>query len=202
MGRYVYAEGFREQFVQMMRDSKAPRCRMCNRPQRSEVSFTTCPRCNWQICPQCQRIHKPERHDWKEGTPTDLTNCEMCGKPSEDLALCTACLYMLCSHCRSLHKPEQHKRSGQVVALNGRARDGILRRTIERIGYPPHGEPSKVTQFEPDCSECQNWYERFNSVCSEEFKLYLQEQESVWKEHFKDILNDLGISEEEIGGPP
>jgi hypothetical protein len=197
MGRYVYPEGFREQFVQDLRDRRAPKCRVCNRPQRPEVSFTNCPRCGWLLCPQCQQKHRPERHDWKEGAPTDLTNCEMCDKPSEDLAPCTACLYMLCSPCRSLHRPG----GGQAVALDRRAHDEILRRTMARIGDPPHGETPKVKQFEPDCSDCYKWYERFNSVFPEELSLYLREQEGVWKERYKDIMNDLEISEEEIGWP-
>jgi hypothetical protein len=201
MGRYVYPEGFREQFVQMMRDRRAPKCRVCNRPQRPEVSFTNCPRCGWLLCPQCQQIHRPERHDWKEGAPTDLTNCEMCDKPSEDLAPCTACLYMLCSHCRSLHKPEQHKGGSRTVALDRRAHDEILRRTTVRIGDPPHGETPKVKQFEPDCSDCSKWHERFKSVFAEELNLYLREQEGVWEERRKEIMNDLEISDEEIGGP-
>jgi hypothetical protein len=88
------------------------------------------------ICPPCQQIHRLERRDWKEGVPTDLAKCEMCDKPSEDLAPCTACLYMLCSHCRSLHKPEQHKEGGHAVALDRRALDEILRRTMASIGQP------------------------------------------------------------------
>jgi hypothetical protein len=32
-------------------------------------------------------------------------------------------------------------------------------------------------------------------------KGYMEEQEAVWKARFKDMMNDLGISEEEIGGP-
>lgn len=201
MGRNVYAEGFREQFVEMIRDRRAPKCRVCNGPQRPEFGFTNCPRCGWLLCPECQRIHKPERHDWNEGVPTDLTNCEMCDKPSEDLAPCTACLYMLCSHCRSLHKPEQHEGDGQVVALDKRAHDEILRRTMARIGHPPHGETPTVKQFEPDCSDCYKWYERFKSIFFEELSLYLREEEGVWKERYNNIMMDLEISEEEIGGP-
>lgn len=186
MGRYVYAKGFREQFVQMMRFRGAPKCRVCNCAQRPELSFTNCPRCGWLLCPHCQQIHRSERHDWKEGVPTDLTKCEMCGKPSEDLAPCTACLYMLCSHCRSLHKPEQHKEGGRAVALDRHAVDEILRRTMERVGQPPHGEAPRATQFEPDCSDCHKWYERFKSVHREELKLYLLEQNVAWKERCKD----------------
>ena len=198
MGRYVHSEGFREAFIEMMRDSRAPKCRVCNRPLRPEAIFMNCPRCGWLLCPRCQQIHRPERHDWKIGTSTDLKNCEMCDKPNEDLAPCTACLYMLCPQCRSRHKPEQHKERGHTVVMDARARDEILRRTMARIGHPPHGEPPVVTQFEPDCSECQKWYERFNSVFADELKRYRREQEPVWKEHLKDIMNDLGISEGEI----
>ena len=143
----------------------------------------------------------PNATTGKEGAPTDLTNCEMGDKPSEDLASCTACLYMLCAHCRSLHKPEQHNGGGQAVALDRRAHDEILRRTaMVRIGDAPHGETPKVKQFEPDCSDCSKWYERFNSVFREELNLYLREQEGVSKERHKGIMNDLEISEE-IGGP-
>jgi hypothetical protein len=105
---------------------------------------------------------------------------------------------MLCSHCRSLHQPEQHKEGRQAVALDRRALDEIFKRTMAGIGQPPHGEPPKVKRFEPDCSECQKWYERFNSVFVEELKRYLRERERVWKGHFKDIVKDLGISKEEM----
>ena len=41
MGRYVYAKGFREQFVQMMRFRGAPKCRVCNCAQRPELALRT-----------------------------------------------------------------------------------------------------------------------------------------------------------------
>lgn len=199
MGRYVYNEGFREEFIEMMKARKTPKCRVCNQPQRPEVSFTTCPRCNWLLCPHCERIHRPERHDWKEGDHTDLKKCEMCDTSSDDLAPCTACLYMLCARCRSLHKPEQH--NVRAVIMTRQGSEETARRALARVGNPPHGEPPLNSQFEPDCSECQKWHERFSSVYAEESKRYLREQRGVWKERFKDIMNDLGISEEEIGGP-
>jgi hypothetical protein len=202
MGRHVYAKGFREQFIQMMRLRNAPKCRICNRPELPQARFANCPRCGWELCPHCQRIHKPERHDWKEGTPTELTKCEMCGTPSTDLAPCTACLFMLCPLCRSRHKPEQHQGRSRAVAVDKRFTDEVLKRTIARVGNPPHGEtPARLSQFEPDCAECQQWYEEFRRVHAEEFTSYLREQEGIWKEHFKDIVIDLEISEEEIGGP-
>jgi len=202
MGRYRYKEGFREQFIQMMKDRRAPKCKMCNRPQRPADYFTTCPRCDWLLCPHCQAIHRPERHDWKQGDLTDLTKCEMCDMPSDDLAPCTACLYMLCPRCRSLHKPEQHKTSwDNVVMLSRQGDEEISRRALARVGNPPHGEAPLIGQFEPDCLDCQKWYEGYKSAIDEAMKLYLEEQEKVWKERYKDIMNDLGISEEEIGGP-
>ena len=201
MGRNVYAEGFREQFIQMMRFRNAPKCRMCNRPEHPAASFVKCPRCDWLLCPRCLRIHQPGRHDWKEGMSTELTKCERCDTPSMDLVPCTACLYMLCPQCRSRHKPEQHKGNARAVAVDKRFNDEVVKRAIARVGRPPHGEPPTLTRFEPDCAECQNWYEGFKRVFAEEFKTYLQEQEEIWKEHYKDIMIDLEISEEEIGGP-
>jgi hypothetical protein len=78
----------------------------------------------------------------------------------------------------------------------------ISRRALVRVGNPPHGEPPEsLGRFEPDCPDCQKWHEEVKKVFPEEMKGYLEEQDKVWKEHCKNIMNDLGISEEEIGGP-
>jgi hypothetical protein len=202
MTRHIYPAGFREEFIQEMKDRRAPHCRMCNRPQRPIFNFATCPRCGLLICSHCQVIHKPERHDWKPGDPTQLKKCEMCAEPSEDLAPCTFCLYMLCPLCRSRHKPEQHKGNGKAVALSAEHTNEIAQRMVARVGVPPHGEPPLWPhQFVPDCPDCRTWHEKLKSAYPEVSKLYLEEQEKVSKEWDKEIMDDLGISEEEMGGP-
>jgi hypothetical protein len=198
MGRYQYEDGFREKFVERMRASRGTKCRMCNRPRWPNDKFKTCWRCGWLLCLRCQLIHRPERHDWKEGDPIDLTKCEMCGNTSEKLAPCTACLSMLCPHCRSLHKPEQHDIPYQKVVLTAQDSEEISRRTLARIGNPPHGEPPERLPFIADCSECEIWHQSFKTDIAEELKLYLREKEKIWLELCKDIMDDLGISEEEI----
>jgi hypothetical protein len=147
-------------------------------------------------------MHKPERHDWKEGEPTNLKKCEMCGVSSDDLAPCSGCLYMLCPRCRSGHRPEHDSPGAVAVALTHQHLEEISQRTVARVGNPPHGEPPEAPgQFEPDCPDCQKWHQEFKKVFPEEMKGYLLDQDAVWKEHYKDIMNDLGISEEEIRGP-
>lgn len=201
MAHYQYQPGFREEFIQMIKDSRAPKCKVCNRPQRPDINFANCPRCGWLLCPYCQGIHKPERHDWKEGNPTDLTNCEMCGKPSEDLAPCTACLYILCPRCRTGHTPEGHD-WGNAVLLTQQHREEISRMALARVGNPPHGEPPETRrEYEPDCPDCQKWYEGYMSAMPEVMTVYMEEQGKAWNERYRDIMEDLGISEEEIGGP-
>jgi hypothetical protein len=203
MGRYQYQQGFREQFVHMLKLRNAPKCSMCFRAQPPNQDFAHCPRCDWLLCPHCQAIHKPERHDWKEGDPTNLKKCEMCSVPTDDLVPCSGCLYMLCPSCRSLHKPEQHKSRGAgVVALTQQHMKEISQRVVARVGNPPHGEPpDALGRFEPDCPDCQKWHEQFSHFWPEEMKGYMEEQKTVWKARYKEIMNDLSITEEEIGGP-
>lgn len=86
--------------------------------------------------------------------------------------------------------------------MDRRGSDEIWRRTLARVGNPPHGEPpARGCEYQPDCPECQEWYERYKAAVPETRKQYLEEQSKFWKQHYKDVMEDLGISEEEIGGP-
>lgn len=91
--------------------------------------------------------------------------CGICDKPNNELVQCS-CNLMLCADCRTLHKPEDHNVVNLTIVAEGKLDTyRILRKALDRVGYPPHRNPCH--SVEEDCAPCKDWLEQFRNACQE-----------------------------------